>query len=180
MYDRILFIRSDMHMQLKLPIFPVGTKMITECLGIGTQNGVVTYLHCGAPIFTHLEDDYRSFRFITSKFIVQGLCRKIDICHCFHVSYDSVKRYEKRLEECGDQSFFDKGKYNGGSRYKLLPAVIERMQAYLDAGKSNCEIARLEKVTEGSVRYSIKTGILKKRYLSSNPYLQEAIEPNAL
>jgi hypothetical protein len=169
MYDRILFIRSDMHMQLKLPIFPVGTQMITECLGIGKRDGVVTYLHCGAPTFTHIEDDYRSFRYITSKFIVQGLCRKIDSCHCFHVFYVSVKRYKKRLEECGDQSFFDKGKYNGGSRYKLLPAVVERMQAYLDAGMSTCEIARLEKVTEGSVRYSIKTGIKKRDTSAATP-----------
>jgi hypothetical protein len=54
------------------------------------------------------------------------------------------------------------------------------MQRYLDEGKSNSEIARLEHVTEGAVRYSIKTGVLKKRFFSSNPYLQEAIEPNAV
>jgi hypothetical protein len=85
---------------------------------------------------------YRGFRFITSKFILQGLCRKIDICAGFHVSYDSVKRYVRRLEKCGDTGFFTDDKRNGGSRYKLLPAVIERMQKALDKGMSNSEIAR--------------------------------------
>lgn len=162
-------------MQLMLPIFPVGTEMITATLGVGKKDGVVTYLHCGMPIFTHLESDHRSFRFITSKFVVQKLCRMVDVSTCFHVSYDSVKRYVRRLEECGDKGFFTKEKQNGGSRYKLLPDVVRRMQGYLDDGKNNCEIARLEHVTEGAVRHAIKTGLLKK-----SPHLKEAIELSAV
>jgi len=61
-----------------------------------------------------------------------------------------------------------------------VPEVIERMQRRLDVGMSNCEVAQMEGVTEGAVRYSIKTGILKKRSFSSNPSLQEAIEPSAV
>lgn len=165
-------------MQLMLPIFPVGTQMITATLGVCKREEVVTYLHCGMPIFTHLEGDHRSFRFITSKFIVQGLCRMIDVSDCFHVSYDSVKRYVRRLEECGDSGFFTKEKQNGGSCYKLLPDVVKRMQGYVDEGKNNCEIARLENVSEGAVRYAMKNGTLKKSHLN-NPYLMEAIEPSA-
>jgi hypothetical protein len=163
-----------------LPVYPVGTEMISSNLGVGRKDGLVIYFHGGMPIYSHLESDYRSFRFITSKFILQGLCRKVDISDCFHVTYDSVKRYVRRLEECGDSGFFTNDKRNGGSRYKLLPEVIDRMQRYLDDGKSNSEIARLEHVTEGAVRYSIRTGVLKKRLFSGNPYLQEAIEPNAV
>lgn len=167
-------------MQILLPIYPAGTEMISASLGVGRKDGIVTYIHSGMPIYSHLENDIRSFRFITSKFILQGLCRMVDISMCFHVSYDSVKRYVRRLEACGDTEFFTNDKRNGGSRHKLLPEVIGRMQRYLDEGVSNSEIARLEGVTEGAVRYSIKTGVLKKRFISSNPYLQEAIEPSAV
>jgi hypothetical protein len=66
-------------MQLMLPIFPVGTAIISDNLGVGRKDGLITYLHCGMPIYSHLESDYRSFRFITSKFILQGLCKKIEI-----------------------------------------------------------------------------------------------------
>jgi hypothetical protein len=166
-------------MQLMLPIFPVGTAMISDTLGVGRKDGLVIYLHCGMPIYSHLESDYRSFRFITSKFILQGLCRKIDICTIFHVSYDSVKRHVRRLEQCGDSGYFTDDKRNGGSRYKLLPDVIERMQKSLDAGKSNCEIARKENVTEGAVRYALRNGFLKKSQLNNNHLLRVQTEPNA-
>jgi DNA-binding CsgD family transcriptional regulator len=166
-------------MQLMLPIFPVGTMMISDNLGVGIKDGIVTYLHCGMPIYSHLESDYRSFRFITSKFILQGLCRKIDICNIFHVSYDSVKRHVRRLEKCGDSGYFTDDKRNGGSRYKLLPEVIERMQKSLDDGKSNSEIARKEKVTEGAIRYALRNGVLKKSPHKSSPLSRVATEPSA-
>jgi hypothetical protein len=166
-------------MQMMLPIYPTGTTMISAELGVGIRDGVVTYLHCGLPIYSHLETDHRSFRFITSKFIHQGLCRKIDVSACFHVSYDSVKRYVRRLKDCGDSGFFTDDKRNGGSRYKLLPDVIERMQRYLDEGTSNCEIARKEKVTEGAIRYAISNGILKKKPHKFPPVFRAATGPHA-
>jgi len=149
-------------LQLILPIFPANTEYISPTLGVFRQDGIITYLHCGIPIFSHAEDDYKSFRYITSKFILQGLCRKIEISRCFHVSYDSVKRHAKKLERLGEKGFFTEDKRQGHC-YKLLPPVVERMQQYLDAGKSNSEIARLEGVTEGAVRYALKTGSLKKK-----------------
>jgi transposase len=122
----------------------------------------VNYLHSGVPIYSHAESDLKHFRYITSKFILEGLCTRREISNCFGVSYDSVKRYTKRLETKGYQFFFNHDNRQG-SCYKLLPAVITRMQKNLDAGMSNSEIARIENVTEGAVRYAIKTGKLKKK-----------------
>lgn len=149
-------------MQLLLPIFPVGTELITTTLGVGQRDSIVTYIHCGMPIFSHAAEDHKSFRYITSNMVIQGLCRRRDIASCFHVSYDSVKRYVKKLEQLGDRDFFTSDKRKG-SCYKLLPTVIKRMQQSLDAGKSNCETARLENVSEGSVRYALRKGVLKKK-----------------
>jgi len=149
-------------MQLLLPIFPNDTMLITPTLGVGKKDAIVTYLHCGVPIFSHAEKDRKSFLYITSKMILQGLCSRRDIADCFHVTYDSVKRYVKKLEELGDSAFFTLDKRKG-SCYKLLPSVIEKMQRYLDKGRNNCEIARLENVSEGAVRYAIRKGVLKKK-----------------
>jgi hypothetical protein len=156
-------------MQLLLPIFPHTTAMITDCLGVFKKDGLVTYLHCGAPIFSHAEGDYKSFRYITSKLILQGLCRLIDISNCFHVTYDSVKRYVKKLEDTGERGFFGKDNRNGGSAYKLMPPVIERMQKKLDQGQSNSAIARSEGVSEGAIRYALKKGTLKKTFYHGKP-----------
>jgi bacterioferritin-associated ferredoxin len=103
-----------------------------------------------------------SFRYISFNFILQGLCKKVEICRCFGVSYDSVKRNVRRLAEQGESAFFGDD-HRGGHCYKLVPAVLDRMQRQLDAGVSNSEIARLEGVTEGAVRYAIKQGKLKKK-----------------
>ena len=149
-------------MQLLLPIFPGEVKLITPTLGVFARDDIVNYLHCGVPIYSHAADDLNSFRYITSKFILQGLCKKVEISHCFGISYDSVKRNTKRLAEQGECAFFG-GEHRGGHCYKLLPAVLDRMQRHLDDGLSNSEIARLEGVTEGAVRYAIKQGKLKKK-----------------
>ena len=99
-------------------------------------------------------------------FCQADLISKRNLCgmavKCFHVSIDSVKRYAKRLENCGDTGFFTDAKRNGGTRYKLLPDVIARMQSSLDKGISNSAIARREGVSEGTIRHAIKTGTLKK------------------
>ncbi len=149
-------------MQMKLPIYPVNTQMITTSLGVYRKDGLVIYLHCGVPIHSHTEEDNKGFRYITSKFVLQGLCRLIDISNCFHVSYDSVKRYVKKLEEGGERVFFGKDGRRG-SCYKLVPVVIERIQKQLDSGKSNSAAARNEGITEGAIRYALKKGGLKKK-----------------
>lgn len=148
-------------MQILLPIFPRDIKLITATVGVFTREGIVSYCHCGVPIFSHKTEDLKSFHYITSKLITQSICRKIEISRCFGVSYDSVNRHVKKLRDEGDTGFFANDNRQGHC-YKLVPEVIGRMQAYLDKGKNNCEIARLERVTEGAIRYSIKKGILKK------------------
>ena len=149
-------------MQLLLPIFSPEIKLITESLGVLSNDGIVIYNLSGLPIYSHAENDLTSFRFITSKFILEGLCSRRNISTCFGVSYDSVKRYVSKLNKEGDTAFFRNRDYQG-SCYKLLPDVLVRMQKYLDEGKNNCEIAKLEKVTEGTIRYAIKRGKLKKK-----------------
>jgi len=149
-------------MQLHLPLFPKDIKLITATIGVFSKDGIVNYVVSGLPVFSHSEEDVKSFRYITSKLILQGLCKRSDISKCFGVSYDSVKRYVKRLEEHGDQGFF-KNDLRQGSCYKLLPDVLNRMQKHINDGKTNSEIARQEGVTEGAIRYAIKQGKLKKK-----------------
>ena len=66
--------------------------MISPCLGVYEKDALVQYLLNGLPMYSHKNDDLPSFRFITSNFIHQGLCRKIDIERCFEVTEASVQR----------------------------------------------------------------------------------------
>ena len=147
--------------QLLLPLFTKGTTMITPTLGVREEDDTVYYLHSGMPIYSHGVNELNKFRYITSNLLLQGLCKNIDIVGAFHVSTDSVRRWKKRLSEEGEEAFF-KPENRHGRSHKLLPDVLERIQAELDKGKSAYSIAKREGISEGSIRYAIKQGRLKK------------------
>lgn len=147
--------------QLLIPLFPQDTKMIAPHLGVREQDGTVYYLLSGMPIYSHEKEELHKFRFITSNLILQGLCKHVDIVRTFHVSTDSVRRWKKRLEQEGEEAFFSEEKRHGRS-YKLVPEVLERIQRKLDKGQSSYSIAKEENISEGSIRYAIGKGRLKK------------------
>lgn len=148
--------------QLLLPIFPRDTRMITMTLGVIEREGSVFYLHSGVPIYSHEANDLTKFRYITSNLILQGLCTNQDIVDAFHVSTDSVRRWKKKLSEDGEVAFFTQ-EYRHGRSHKLLPDVLERIQRKLDTCQSVYSIANQEGLSEGSIRYAITQGRLKKR-----------------
>ena len=147
--------------QLLLPLFPRDSRMITLTLGVREKDGTVYYLHSGAPIFSHESGDLYMFRYITSNLILQGLCTNQEIVDAFHVSVDSVSRWKKKLSEEGAGAFFNPETRHGRS-HKLLPHVLESIQAKLDNGKNVNSIAKEIGISEGSIRYAIKHGRLKK------------------
>lgn len=149
-------------MQLLLPIFQSDLTLITPTLGFSKNSGFVYYFHSGAPIYTHAEADMQAFRYITSNFVVQGLCTRRDIADAFGVSYDSVKKSVKKFKEGGEKAFFGKETRHGYS-YKLVGETLESIQKKLDKGKSIMSIAKEEGISEGAIRAGIKRGVLKKK-----------------
>lgn len=148
--------------QLLIPIFPRDTKMLTPVLGVRKQSEVIYYLLSGMPIYSHDEKDVIKFRYITSQMLLQGLCKNNDIVRVFHVSAQSVSRNKKLLSEKGEAAFFGED-HRKGKSHKLLPHVLERIQGKLDTGQSNYSIAKEEGISEGSIRYAISMGYLKKK-----------------
>ena len=148
-------------MQLLLPIFPIETKLITEYLGVYEKDGIIYYLHCGVPIHQHHKDDLHKFRYITSHLIMQGLCRQTDISRVFGVSGDSVSRNFIKYRKEGERAFFGQDN-RSGKKHKLIGERLERIQQAIDKGMSVYGTAKKEGVSEGSIRYAIKQGYIKK------------------
>jgi len=151
-------------MQLILPLFPFDTKMISGLLGVREVDQMVHYIANGLPVFSHGVEDIQSFRFVTSNFIHQGLCGQSDIARSFNIPIGSVKRNLKKFREEGEAAFFSEDKRRGHS-HKIRGSVLERIQKKLDKGQSTNSIAKEEKLTEGSIRYRIIIGDLKKKVL---------------
>jgi hypothetical protein len=148
--------------QLLLPLFPSGTHLITPSLGVFVRDTTVNYLHCGMPIYSHDKKDVKKFRYVTSNLILLGLCKNSDIIRVFHVSPNSVAKWKRKLEKEGEKGFFGLDNRHGQS-YKMLPAMIDRVQKKLDAGRSVNSIAKEERISEGTIRYAFSTGRLKKK-----------------
>lgn len=148
-------------MSILLPLYPQGTHMISECVGVYEESEIVQYIINGLPAFSHAKEDQKSFRFITSNLIKQGLCRQVDIQRSFHVSEDSVSRYYKKYIEHGEAAFFGEDGRKG-TAYKIMGAVKDRIQRKLDKEQSVNSIANEEHVSESAIRYQISRGYLKK------------------
>ena len=148
-------------MQLQLPLFPAEATLISDCVGVCEKEGIVQYIVNGLPVFAHGKDDLNAFRYITSNFIHQKLCRKVDIERCFNVSSDTVSRSYKKFVEKGESGFFG-GDNHKGTAHKIIGDRKDRIQRKLDKGQSVNSIAKEEGVRESTIRYSIEHGYLKK------------------
>jgi transposase len=149
-------------MQLKLPIFPHETKLFNASFGVFSQEGTVFYLHCGQPVGMHEVEDHNSFRHKIASFIEVGLCTQSEVVNTLHVSADSVRRSCQQYRQNGEAAFFAPDGRKGKS-HKMLPQVLERVQKQLNEGKSVNSIAKKVGVREGTIRYCIQTGKLKKK-----------------
>lgn len=152
-------------MQLKLPLFPSGCTLISDCLGVYEKDDLIQYIVNGLPVYAHPKYDLKAFRYITSNFIHQGLCRKTEVERCFHVSEDSVHRAYRKFVEKGEAGFFGDDARKG-TAYKITGDCRGRIQTKLDKGQSVNSIAKQEGVRESAIRYGIKQGYLKKREVS--------------
>ena len=149
-------------MQLRLPIYPSGSTLISDCLGVQELDGLVAYIANGLPVYAHSKGDLQSFRFITSNFIHRGLCRKVDIERCFHVSEDTVQRAYKLYVKEGADGFFGVDARKGHA-HKIVGECRIRIQKKLDNGQSVNSIAKEEGLRESAIRYAVQQGYLKKR-----------------
>jgi len=151
-------------MQLQLPFFPTGTKLINETLGFREKNGIVYYLHNGVPIFNHSKSDRNSFRFILANLIVNKLCRICELSKATGVDRDNIERYVKALEEQGIGYFFipKQRKSRKGIYTKMVPEKIAAIQADFDSGLSIYRAARNHNVAATTIAKHIKYGNLKK------------------
>ncbi len=149
-------------MQLNLPIFPVDSRPINSILSVVTIDDFVYYFVNGNPIRTHPVGSITDFKFHIAEMIHLKICKKSEAAVFFNVSIELIKNACKVLKEEGIAGFY-KDKHNGISASQMLPDRIIRIQESLDKGQSNLSIAKREGISEGTIRYNISIGKLKKK-----------------
>jgi len=152
--------------QLQLPIFPAGSKNLTNEIAVECEGKRVVYVYGSMPIFQHEKGDIRSFRMFTSQLINNGTARQADIVNTFGVPLATVKRYLKLLREQGPEAFFAEPKRRSAS--VLNGAVVEKVTSLLHEGRSVPEVAQATGIMANTLHKAIRAGRLpavKKKLL---------------
>jgi hypothetical protein len=144
--------------QLQLPIFPSGSKRITNEIAAECRDKQVVYFSGSLPVFQHAEDDLRSFRMFTSQLIDMGAVRQVDIVDAFGVPLPTVKRYLKLLRDHGLEGFFAEPKRR--SAPVLTAEVFETARRLIAEGRSVPEVAESCGVKANTLHKAIRAGRL--------------------
>jgi len=157
--------------QLVLPIFLDGQTLITPVLTYEKRDGLVYYFHATHPLFSHAEDDIRSFRMFTASLVVNGCCKQVDIIKAFAVPPISVKRAVKKLREGGPAAFFRR-------RSKRKPRVLttdilKQAQELLSSGTPRPEVAEKLDIKPDTLYRAVRAGRLIEVKKKINPKTHE-------
>ncbi len=146
--------------QLVLPVFPEGVTLITPSTAFEKREGTIYYFHGCVPVFSHSEEDKKTFRMFVSQLVVTGVCKQIDIIKAFGIPPIQIKRAVKLYREKGPEAFYQNKKLERKRRV-LTPEVLSKAQTLLDEGLSCSQVADELKIK----RDTLKKAISDKRLL---------------
>jgi transposase-like protein len=141
-------------------MFPVGVTHITALLAFIKEDRNITYFNGSLPVFSHKEEDTRSFQMITAQFCVNGHTQQMEIARAFGVTPISVKRSVKLYREEGPGGFYKPKKRRGTAKLTLL--VIEQIQQLLDKHEEVADIALKFDIKPDTLSKAIRAGRLYK------------------
>ena len=120
---------------------------------------MVYYFHGCLPVFSHVEDDERSFQMFTSQLYVNGNCKQMEIVRAFGVTSISVKRAVKKYREGGPGAFFESRPPERKPRI-LTDEAIERAGEMLNKGMSRRDVAEALGIKPDTLYRAFRSGRL--------------------
>jgi transposase-like protein len=147
--------------QLILPLIPEGATTIGDLVSVWRGEDQWTYFYGTYPVYSHMPEDQRMFRFVIAQMINSGACRQVDIIKTFGIPKTRVARAIRQLRNNGPESFFQKRKRKKGGT-KLTPEKLEKAQELLNQDYSRKEAANELGVKPDTLRKAINDGRLKE------------------
>ncbi|MEE8577609.1 MAG: helix-turn-helix domain-containing protein, partial [candidate division Zixibacteria bacterium] len=142
--------------QALLPMIPDGASQINGLISVIFQDKQWTYF-CGVqPVFTHPENDHKSFRMFTAQLCCQGVCTQAQIIRTFGVSKNSVLRSVAKYRREEISGFYRPQKTRGPS--VMTAQITVRTQSLLDRGHSRREVAEELGLHYDTLRKAIDQG----------------------
>ena len=146
--------------QILLPIFPPGVTEINNELAFEKRDGRIYYFNRLLPVFSHDEQDLRTFRLITAQFYVNGAATQAEICRAFGVPPISVKRAVKIYRAKGPAGFYAPRPTRGAA--VLTAPVLAETQQLLDEGLAVQEVAERLGLKKDTLSKALRAGRLRQ------------------
>lgn len=148
--------------QMFLPIFAKGVVYINPNLAYKAEDGQIYYFNGREmPVFTHSEDDIKTFKMIISQFCANGYATQAEMTRAFGIPSITMKRGVKTFLEYGPAGFYQKSQPRRKPRV-LTPEVIIEVQKQLDAGVEVKLVASNLGLKVDTLTKAIRKGRLKK------------------
>ena len=112
-------------------------------------------------IFSHQISDINVFKQFICQIHLVGLVKQTDLSRLFYIKSISIKRWIKKYKESSSNIFLNDKRR--GHSYKLTIEVIARIQSSINKGLALNKIAKIENISEGSIRYALKTNKLNRQ-----------------
>jgi transposase-like protein len=152
--------------QIVIPIFAEGVVHINSGLAYQKKDGRVYYFNGHEmPVFSHDENDMRSFKMIISQFYVNGNAKQSEIVRTFGIPPISLKRAVKLFRKYGPSGFYISLHPTRKPRV-LISEIVSEAQKLLDEGKNEQFISTQLKLKKDTLQKAIRDGRLKKKTFS--------------
>jgi len=152
-----------MPLQPRLPILPPDAQQISPALALSREGGRLTFFNAAGPIYTCEQDDRLGLRVAAAVLCDPrvSLVKPKPLAEVLGIHRSSIFLYRKRHEREG-VSGLEERKRGPRGPHKFKGEVLARARRYLDQGLSNSQVGQRVGVTEGTIRYALRQGRLKR------------------
>ncbi len=152
--------------QTLLPLIPDGASHINKVISVICEDGEWTYFLGIQPVFSHPQDDRRSFQMFTAQLVCQGNCRQVEIIRTFGVSKSSVLRSVQKYREEGIHAFYERHRGRGAT--VINKEVVGQAEKMLQSGASRKDVAEQLGINYETLRKAIQQGRVQEPSQNEN------------
>ncbi len=147
-------------LQCYLSFLPKKAEIISDKLALVRDKGQMVFYNASGSIYSCSENDIDAVRIAQAMFVELKIARPKALAKVLGVNQSTIHRNRKKYKEGGVEAF--KAEKRHRIPYALKGKNRIKAQEYLNKGVSNRTTAKKLEVSEGSIRYAIKKGILKR------------------
>ena len=151
-------------LQAQLGFLPEGAIIVGKHLAVVRQHGRVEFSNASGPIYSCAQEDRLGLRLAQGMFSELELAGATALARALEVDQSTVHRNRAAYRSGGVEALKEERGPRGG--YKLTEDRRARAQRLLDEGRSLRAVAQAVGVAEGTVRYALRQGQLRRDTLS--------------